>query len=64
MPPKVNLAFLVDGLGLLSSVAEAVPLLGTSVKAAVDAVKQIVQYTEVRYYHHHTLRYSLTDRSR
>jgi hypothetical protein len=41
------MGLLVDGLGVLASVAEAVPVLGSSVKGSVEAVKQIVQYSEV-----------------
>jgi hypothetical protein len=47
MHPRVNMGLLVDGLGVLASVAEAVPVLGSSVKGSVEAVKQIVQYSEV-----------------
>jgi hypothetical protein len=38
----------IDGLGVLASVAEAVPVLGAHVKCSVDALKQILQYAQVR----------------
>jgi hypothetical protein len=42
----VNLT--IDGLGLLVSVAEAVPVLGAPVKGSFEALKQILQYAQVR----------------
>jgi hypothetical protein len=47
MPPKANVGFIIDGLGMLASVAEAVPVLGSSVKGSVEALKQILQYAQV-----------------
>jgi hypothetical protein len=38
----------IDGLGLLASIAEAVPTLGAPVKGSVEALKQILQYAQVR----------------
>jgi hypothetical protein len=38
----------IDGLGVLASIAEAVPVLGAPVKGSVEALKQIVQYTQAR----------------
>jgi hypothetical protein len=38
----------IDGLGVLASVAEAVPVLGANVKCSVEALKQILQYAQVR----------------
>jgi hypothetical protein len=37
----------IDGLGVLASVAEAVPALGAPVKGSVEALKQILQYARV-----------------
>jgi hypothetical protein len=45
----------IDGLGVLASIAEAVPALGAPVKGSVEALKQILQYarvsTSTTYYH-------------
>jgi hypothetical protein len=38
---------MIDGLAVLGSVAEVVPVLGASVKGAVEALKHILEYTEV-----------------
>jgi hypothetical protein len=50
MPSKVNsgMNLTIDGLGLLASIAEAVPMLGAPVKGSVEALKQILQYAQVR----------------
>jgi hypothetical protein len=50
MPSKVNsgMNLTIDGLGLLASIAEAVPALGAPVKGSVEALKQILQYAQVR----------------
>jgi hypothetical protein len=37
----------IDGLGILVSIAEAVPVLGAPVKGSVEALKQILQYAQV-----------------
>jgi hypothetical protein len=37
----------IDGLGVLASVAEAIPVLGAPVKSSVEALKQILQYARV-----------------
>jgi hypothetical protein len=47
MSTKINLGPWIDGLGVLQSVAKAVPVLGAPVEGAIEAVKQILQYTEV-----------------
>jgi hypothetical protein len=47
MPPKINVGLIIDGLGMLASVAEAVPVLGSPVKGSVEALKQILQYAQV-----------------
>jgi hypothetical protein len=47
MPLKVNTGLLIDGIGVLASVAEAVPLFGAPVKGSMDALKQILQCTQV-----------------
>jgi hypothetical protein len=36
-----------DVLGVLVSIAEAVPVLGAPVKGSLEALKQIIQYTDV-----------------
>jgi hypothetical protein len=46
MPPVIDPGFVIDGLGILVSVAEAVPVLGAPVKGSLEALKQIVQYTQ------------------
>jgi hypothetical protein len=43
-----SLSLSIDGLGVLASVAEAVPALGAPVKGSVEALKQILQYAQVR----------------
>jgi hypothetical protein len=50
MPSKVEtgLNLTIDGLGVLASVAEAVPALGPMVKGSVEALRQILQYAQVR----------------
>jgi hypothetical protein len=50
MPPKVSsgMNLTIDGLGLLVSIAEAVPVLGAPVKGSLEALKQILQYAQVR----------------
>jgi hypothetical protein len=51
MATKVSsrLSFTTDGLGMLVSVAEAVPVLGAPVKGSVEALKQI--YSMHKYVH-------------
>jgi hypothetical protein len=44
----IDRGLVIDGLGVLASIAEAVPVLGAPVKGSVEALKQIVQYTQVR----------------
>jgi hypothetical protein len=47
MPPVLDRGFVIDGLGILVSIAEAVPVLGAPVKGSLEALKQIVHYTQV-----------------
>jgi hypothetical protein len=47
MPIGIDRGFAIDGLGILVSIAEAVPVLGAPVKGSLEALKQIVQYTQV-----------------
>jgi hypothetical protein len=47
MSTKINLGPWIDGLGVLQSVAKAVPVLGAPVEGSIEAVKQILQYTQV-----------------
>jgi hypothetical protein len=42
MPPVIDPGFVIDGLGILVSVA----VLGAPVKGSLEALKQIVQYTQ------------------
>jgi hypothetical protein len=51
MTTKINLGLWIDGLGVLQSVAKAVPVLGAPVEGSIEAVKQILQYTEVSHVH-------------
>jgi hypothetical protein len=46
MPAK-SLGPLIDALGVLASVAKAVPVLGATVEGSLEALKQILQYTKV-----------------
>jgi hypothetical protein len=57
MPIKssISLSLAIDGLGILASVAEAVPALGTPVKGSVEALKQILQYARVGHSSDHTI---------
>jgi hypothetical protein len=47
MASSIDLGPWIDGLGVLQSVAKAVPVLGAPVEGSIEAVKQILQYTEV-----------------
>jgi hypothetical protein len=47
MSNKTGLGPWIDGLGVLQSVAKAVPVLGAPVEGSIEAVKQILQYTQV-----------------
>jgi hypothetical protein len=47
MSTNINLGPWIDGLGVLQSVAKAVPVLGAPVEGSIEAVKQILQYTQV-----------------
>jgi hypothetical protein len=47
MNTKLGLGPWIDGLAVLQSVAKAVPVLGAPVEGSIEAVKQILQYTEV-----------------
>jgi hypothetical protein len=51
MVNKIGLSPWIDGLAVLQSVAKAVPVLGAPVEGSIEAVKQILQYTEVRRFH-------------
>jgi hypothetical protein len=48
MSTKSNLGPWIDGLGV-QSVAKAVPVLGAPVESSIEAVKQILQCSEVDY---------------
>jgi hypothetical protein len=39
---------MIDSLGMLASLAEAVPALGAPIKGSVEALKQILQFAQVR----------------
>jgi hypothetical protein len=41
------MAPLVDALGVLAAVAKTFPILGSTVEGSLDALKQIIQYSEV-----------------
>jgi hypothetical protein len=45
----MNLGPWIDGLEILSSIGEAVPLLGAPVKGSAEALKLILEYTQVRF---------------
>jgi hypothetical protein len=47
MSPKIDPAPWIDVLGVLASVAKAVPILGAPFEGSIEALKQILQYTEV-----------------
>jgi hypothetical protein len=47
MTSKLNLGPGIDGLEVLAPIAKAVPILGASVEGSLEALKQILQYTEV-----------------
>jgi hypothetical protein len=47
MAPTADLDPWIDGLGVLQSVAKAVLVLGVPVDGSIEAVKQILQYTNV-----------------
>jgi hypothetical protein len=47
MALKIDPAPWIDVLGVLASVAKAVPVLGAPVEGSIEALKQILQYTEV-----------------
>jgi hypothetical protein len=47
MASKIDPAPWTDVLGALAAVAKAVPVLGASIKGLIEALKQILQYTEV-----------------
>jgi hypothetical protein len=51
MATKTGLSPWIDGLAVLQSVAKAVPVLGAPVEGSIEAVKHILQYTEVRRFH-------------
>jgi hypothetical protein len=47
MPPKIDLGVVKAGLGVLMSIADAVPVMGAPFKGSFEALKQIIEYTEV-----------------
>jgi hypothetical protein len=47
MKIKIDIGLLIDGLEVLVPVAKAVPVLGTPVEGALEAVKKILKYAEV-----------------
>jgi hypothetical protein len=47
MALKIDPAPWIDVLGVLASVAKAVPVLGAPVEGSIEALKQILMYTEV-----------------
>jgi hypothetical protein len=47
MAPKIDIAPWIDVLGVLASVAKSVPVLGAPVEGSIEALKQILLYTEV-----------------
>jgi hypothetical protein len=47
MSPNIDPAPWIDVLGVLASVAKAVPILGAPFEGSIEALKQILQYTEV-----------------
>jgi hypothetical protein len=50
MAPKIDSALWIDILGVLASVAKTVPVLGAPVEGSIEALKQILLYTEVSDY--------------
>jgi hypothetical protein len=48
MPSKANVSVAIDGIGVLMSIADAVPLLGAPVKGSLEALQKILEYSEVR----------------
>jgi hypothetical protein len=51
MTTKTGLSLWIDGLAVLQSMAKAVPMLGAPVEGSIEAIKQILQYTEVSGFH-------------
>jgi hypothetical protein len=47
MAPKIDPAPWIEALGLLASVSEADPALEGPVEGSIEALKQILLYTEV-----------------
>jgi hypothetical protein len=47
MAPKIDIAHWIDVLGVLAAVAKTVPVLGAPVEGSIEALKQILQYTQV-----------------
>jgi hypothetical protein len=59
MTTKTGLSLWIDGLAVLQSVAKAVPVLGAPVEGSIEALKQILQYTEVSRFHGQDTRHCL-----
>jgi hypothetical protein len=47
MPSRRDLGPLLDGLSVLASIGDMVPFFGAPVTASAEALKQIIEYTEV-----------------
>jgi hypothetical protein len=47
MAPQIDPAPWIDVLGVLASLAKATPVLGAPFEGLIEALKQILQYTEV-----------------
>jgi hypothetical protein len=47
MAPKMDPAPWIDAFEVLAGVARAVPVLGQPIEGSIEALKQILQYTEV-----------------
>jgi hypothetical protein len=48
MQAEFSVGAAIGGLGILASIAEAVPLLGAPVKGTLEALQQVLEYSEVR----------------
>jgi hypothetical protein len=48
MQAGFNVGAAIGGLGILASIAEAVPFLGAPVKGTLETLQKILEYSEVR----------------
>jgi hypothetical protein len=47
MSSKIDLGLLIDALKILTPIAEAIPVLGASVKGSLEAATRILEYAQV-----------------